>query len=455
MPAQASRLGLDVDDIEMESRFRRIEIALANTPTLADLSEEGSGDLQRVDTIPQVVGLRVTGSTPGSVTVAWNQVRISNLRRYEIDIAEDLAFATNAQTQNEAGTSFTFNTTSPTGDGGDTVIFMRVLARSSTGNTGPYSVTLNTTTGQAQVNDIADGAVDNDAIQAGAITIDKIDEDTPPLPFIGLDDADVGSQLALTGFISGFRLSNDAGDADNDINITAGVARSADNTTSMRLATEMTKQIDAPWSPGNDAGGFPSDGLSLTDATWYRVFLIQSSTGTVDAGFDTSPTAAFLIAEAVLTNSIWTDAVYRQVGWVNYISAGSGMTRFYSPVSDPEQVLYQGGLSGTSLSISTSTQVVTVDAPEGTLVAVTVRVLQNSGGNDNRYFWIKSTAMTVQNATALSMTHSWRREGQSNVHTFTAIEVEVDASNQVHTKLSTTNDVSSITLRYLGFRYIR
>ena len=113
MPTSAKRLGLDVkDNIELEQRLRRMEIALEKKSDISSFSEDGSTDTQRVDAIPQVTGLRTTGSTPGAVTVAWSQVRISNLRRYELDIAEDLAFTVNAQTKNLAGTEFTYSTVS-------------------------------------------------------------------------------------------------------------------------------------------------------------------------------------------------------------------------------------------------------------------------------------------------------------------------------------------------------
>ena len=80
--------------------------------------------------------------------------------------------------------------------------------------------------------------------------------------------------------ISGLILSNDT-DTAHDINITAGKCRDAGDAVVMALATERTKKIDVVWADGNDAGGFPSaggSGLTLSDATWYHVFLIKNPT---------------------------------------------------------------------------------------------------------------------------------------------------------------------------------
>jgi hypothetical protein len=138
----------------------------------------------------------------------------------------------------------------------------------------------------------------------------------------------------------------------------------------------LTKRIDAAWSEGTDAGGFPSgltletavvpransttyslgdkidtgngsywwecttagtsgssqpagyangnttvtDGTAVFDAVtkdYYRVFLIKDvSIGAVDAGFDTSATAANLLSDATSFTK------YRQIGWV--LSDGAG-----------------------------------------------------------------------------------------------------------------------------------
>lgn len=159
---QAKRYGLEVrDDLEVELRFRRIEEQLERL-----LPSDGGdgGGTKRLNTPPQVTGLRVVGSTPGAITLAWNAVPISDLRRYELDIATDIAFATDKQQFPVAGTQHQFSTASAEGGGGGTVIFARVRARNRAGVVGPWSATLNTATGQAQTGDIGEQAVGEEQI---------------------------------------------------------------------------------------------------------------------------------------------------------------------------------------------------------------------------------------------------------------------------------------------------
>lgn len=103
--------------------------------------------------------------------------------------------------------------------------------------------------------------------------------------------------VSVRGAIGGLVLSNDT-DTDHDINVTAGACTTADHLSTMTLATEQTKQIDASWATGNDAGGFPSSliGAGVLANTWYHVHLFTVGS-TVEVGFDTSITAATLIAD--------------------------------------------------------------------------------------------------------------------------------------------------------------
>ena len=99
------------------------------------------------------------------------------------------------------------------------------------------------------------------------------------------------------GHITGLTMSNGT-DATNDIDIAVGTCVDSADAVNIALAATLAKQIDANWAVGDDAGGFPS-GLSLTNDTWYHVFVIKrTDTGVVDGGFDTSLTAANLLTDA-------------------------------------------------------------------------------------------------------------------------------------------------------------
>jgi len=126
--------------------------------------------------------------------------------------------------------------------------------------------------------------------------------------------------LANTGlprsYLAGLALSNNATDAVNDIDITAGTARNAGNDGDLTLAAAVGKRIDASWAsggtPGTPTGGLSSS-LTLANDTWYHTHLIRVS-GTVGVGLDTSVTAANLIADHGATK-------YRRIGSVRRATA--------------------------------------------------------------------------------------------------------------------------------------
>lgn len=112
------------------------------------------------------------------------------------------------------------------------------------------------------------------------------------------------------GHKQGLELSNNTLDPTNDVDIAPGSARDGADTANMKLTSTLTKQLDVAWAEGNDQGGLFT-GTKQPD-TWYDVFLIKKDVGgTIDVGFDTSPTAAnrpagwtaFLLIGSVLTDS--------------------------------------------------------------------------------------------------------------------------------------------------------
>jgi hypothetical protein len=277
----AKRFGLDVqDDLELEVRLRRMEAKLSRK---ADANLDATVTSGASDVVPQVTGLRKVGSNPGTVTVAWNAVVIPDLRRYELNFAEDLAFSTNAQTVKIATTQYQLSTISATGGAGDTALYVRVRAVNVAGTPGVWSVVLNTATGQVQTDDLADDSV----------TADKVDDDLiASKTFDELYD-DLALQEGLKGEIAGLELSVPSAGAGSQTNVTI----SAGSTTRFKqwLTSTLTKDLSSNWAVGDTNGGLAT-GSAAAD-TWYYVFLIlNSGTSVVDAGFDTSLTAVNLLA---------------------------------------------------------------------------------------------------------------------------------------------------------------
>jgi hypothetical protein len=372
----AKRYGVPIDDnLDLELRLRRIEVELGKRAFAnedATTLSRGRGD------VPRVAGLRVGGQIPGGLTVNWNAVTISDLRRYEIEFATDLAFTKNKQAFTAGGITYPFTTAL----GGGLVYYARVRAVNSTGRRGTWSITLNTSTGQADSGDIADGAVDAtniagdsitnfhiadatilaDNIAGGTITADEIAADTITDAEIAANaitnselaadavananmqnnsvdtaelvsgavttteiangtvakadanDSDLGSKLTLSGYINGLVLSNNGSTPDEDVDIAVGVARDSTNVVSMVSTSVITKGIDGEWEDGSGSGGLVN-GDTLQADTPYFVFLLSDATGTsVDACFDESPTGAGLSADTDISGAGYT--LFRRIGCV-------------------------------------------------------------------------------------------------------------------------------------------
>jgi hypothetical protein len=113
-----------------------------------------------------------------------------------------------------------------------------------------------------------------------------------------------GSEMPA-GHIFGLTMSN-AADTDHDITVAVGEARDEDDTTDITLSGAITKQIDAAWAVGNNAGGLNTGSVAAN--TWYEVHLIRrSDTEVVDVMFTTTANRATLPANY--------DA-QRRIGWV-------------------------------------------------------------------------------------------------------------------------------------------
>lgn len=160
-----------------------------------------------------------------------------------------------------------------------------------------------------------DIVIANAPLTPGSSTITDIEADVT-----ALQTSVAALETSLTAS-NGLQISNGT-DADHDIDIAAGAIQDSGGSVTLVLSSVLTKQIDANWAAGDDAGGFPSL-LSLAADTWYRVFLIAKPDGTVDAGFDS---VANDDAAALLTDATGY-SLYRQIGWV-YSNSSSNIRQF-------------------------------------------------------------------------------------------------------------------------------
>ena len=79
-------------------------------------------------------------------------------------------------------------------------------------------------------------------------------------------------------------------DTAHDIAIAVGSCIDSTFAFKLELSSVLTKQIDAAWSVGDDAGGL--DTGAVANSTWYYIWLIKKdSDSSIDALFSTSATS--------------------------------------------------------------------------------------------------------------------------------------------------------------------
>jgi hypothetical protein len=130
------------------------------------------------------------------------------------------------------------------------------------------------------------------------------------------------TNFTARGYMDGLNLSNNASDANNDIDIAAGEAKATNTSGVLINSSTMVKRLDASWAVGTNQGGLFSGSKAVS--TWYHVFMIEKdSDGTIDFGFDTSIIAA---------NRPAGYTAYRRLGSVQ--TDGSGNIRGFIQFAD-------------------------------------------------------------------------------------------------------------------------
>jgi len=130
----------------------------------------------------------------------------------------------------------------------------------------------------------------------------------------------------LNSNITGLTPSN-AVDTDHDITIAAGTGTDSTTTTQLTLSSSITKQIDAAWAAGDNLGGLFTGTVAL-DTTYHLFIIKKDSDSSIDAGFDTSLTAANIPAGYTAyrrVSSFLTDASANLIAYIATEALGGGL----------------------------------------------------------------------------------------------------------------------------------
>lgn len=184
---------------------------------------------------------------------------------------------------------------------------------------------------------------------------------------------------------TGLKLSNNSGTPASIIDVAAGSCSDSGNACVMTLSA--TTQTDISVNIGSGDGGFPA-ALTLTNSTWYRVFLVSEADGSnPKLAYDTSATAANALSEwSTATGNTYNK--YRRIGWVYYSSSSInsfqqiGNRFLWNAIKN----------NGTSIAFSTSRTARTVTCPPSTLSQVQIRA--ERGGTGDTYIMITGDGQT-------------------------------------------------------------
>lgn len=261
-------------------------------------------------------------------------------------------------------------------------------------------------------------------------------------------------------WIDGLIIANGGVDALHDIDIGEGSCRNAANNGDIFNAGIFTKRADAVWALGTNAGGFASSlgTLASQQGNWIGFFVISKSSGPgLDAGFDTSLTAAGLLADAAGSGF----NRYRQIGWVLVEPSSPELSGFTVDPDAPDNVrlnkpevsvLFEtwptSAVSRTAIAPPNSTAFLIHEAASGIvgLSQLTTVLISPLAAPD-----IAPVPVTVQ---TLFMFSSGDHVTQANYE----ITVALDVNSQYRWRADKTNEVTEslgVGITSLGFRYSR
>jgi hypothetical protein len=244
------------------------------------------------------------------------------------------------------------------------------------------------------------------------------------------------SRMRPRGHLFGLTLSNNGTDPTNDIDVAAGEAVDNSDGELMVLSSSMTKQLDAAWAAGSNAGG--RDTGAIADG-WWAVWLIKNlATGVVDVLFSLSATSPTMPTGYTKK---------RRIGWIRRSSGAilafkqTGDRLLWKAMIQDRAPAAPGGTARTAMTLS---------APPDSIAVVAVVATAASGAGDV-YIWIRPTwyndvaaSASVHNLFLPTIT-----VGGGKADVSLEMQLEVDSSSQVAFRASA--NVGSFGVQTLGF----
>lgn len=241
---------------------------------------------------------------------------------------------------------------------------------------------------------------------------------------------------AIPDFVQGLTLSNNATDANNDIDITTGQAKG--NSKSVVNSATMTKRLDAAWASGTGNGGLDT-GAKANSTTYHVHAIVNNTTGAFDALFSTS------VSSPTVTSG-WT--LVQRLGSV--VTDGSGNLRPF--IQDGSDFYWNTALASLTADVSvTSTSAAalrTCNLPSGLRVLGRFQINLQTADGDRVTTWSISDAVNQNITKAASIYASTATKASDAV-----IEQYSNTSRQIYVGINMSGTSSTATtLKTIGWR---
>jgi hypothetical protein len=247
------------------------------------------------------------------------------------------------------------------------------------------------------------------------------------------------------GHIDGLVTGNNASDATNDIDVSAGTCRSTSNIgrsgyrstapkdqRDIEISDALTKQLDVDWAPGN--GGMRHSATAISNASWHMFGI--GGRGLKDDVFTYTSADPSLVLPGGYTAWRRVASIIRSGGAiVGYTQFGDHFRR-KSAARDVN-----------STNPATTEQTATLSVPTGIVVlAEIVAMGRNGTGN----FYMLTSAFDETNDAAAATAHTLRVESSAGIVAEAAVGyVKTNTSAQIRWRIDSTggSNVADILTR--------
>lgn len=238
-------------------------------------------------------------------------------------------------------------------------------------------------------------------------------------------------------------------DVDHDMDISSGNIQLSNNLGQV-VCTAETKELDSTWVAASTDPGQPTGGLadSLTIAantTYYKFALADISNGFVGYGFDTSLTAANLLADtnviaaggirySKIISSLLTDGASNIIPANYYFSKNGAFTSIFkgTPFED---------FDGSSNTTPTN-RLLTL--PTGRIITAHISVQCAAASGSSTYLYSPNSDDPVN----ISVTYNVSISSIGNESTRAVLDIETDTSANIRTKSSGAHNIAIYTIGY-------